>query len=71
MAYVDWSHQEFGIAAALSRGCRHDGRLRQRRPIFDIRQASPAPSPSDATKHSHPQEREQFKVCALAVQITE
>ena len=24
--------------------------------------------PGDATKHSHPQEREQFKVCALAVQ---
>jgi len=67
VAYVDWSQQEFGIAAALS----GDPAMREAYLSGDpyltfAKQAGAVPS--DATKESHPQERERFKVCALAVQ---
>ena len=67
LAYLDWSQQEFGIAAALSRDrvmmeayCSGDPYLafaKQARAV-----------PSNATKSSHKAAREQFKQCALAVQ---
>ena len=67
VAYVDWGQQEFGIAAALSgdRGMIQaywsgDPYLAFAKQVSAV--------PTDATKTSHRQEREQFKVCALAVQ---
>ncbi|MFZ1932927.1 MAG: DNA polymerase [Thermoguttaceae bacterium] len=67
VAYVDWSQQEFGIAAALS----GDGAMMEAYSSGDpyltfAKQAGAVPA--DATKQSHPRERGQFKVCALAVQ---
>ena len=67
MAYCDWSQQEFGIAAALS----GDGAMMEAYASGDpylmfAKQAGAVPA--DATKQSHPRERGQFKVCALAVQ---
>ncbi len=66
VAYVDWSQQEFGIAAALS----HDGAMMQAYASGDpyLRFAIQAGAvPPDATKASHPAERELFKTCALGV----
>lgn len=67
VAYVDWSQQEFGIAAALS----GDRTMMQAYSSGDpylafAKQAGAVPT--DATKQSHPVQRGQFKVCALAVQ---
>ena len=69
VAYVDWSQQEFGIAAALS----GDGVMQAAYLSADAdpylafaRQAGAVPA--DATKETHGKEREQFKICALAVQ---
>jgi hypothetical protein len=67
LAYVDWSQQEFGIAAALS----GDRAMMEAYSTGDpylafARQAGAVPP--DATKESHADIREQFKVCALAVQ---
>jgi len=67
VAYVDWSQQEFGIGAALS----GDGNMMEAYSSGDpylafAKQANSVPS--DATKKTHPNEREQFKVCSLAVQ---
>lgn len=67
VAYVDWSQQEFGIAAALS----GDPAMRDAYASGDpyLTFAKQARSvPPDATKQSHAAERDQFKVCALAVQ---
>lgn len=67
LAYVDWSQQEFGIAAALSGDplmldayCSGDPYL-----AF-AKQAGAVPM--DATKSSHGAVRDLFKACALAVQ---
>ena len=67
IAYVDWSQQELGIAAALS----GDSAMMQAYSSGDpylafAKQAGAVPL--DATKDSHPAERDRFKVCALAVQ---
>jgi DNA polymerase-1 len=67
LAYVDWSQQEFGIAAALS----GDEKMRDAYLSGDpymafARQAGAVPA--GATKASHGAEREQFKACVLAVQ---
>ncbi len=67
IAYVDWSQQELGIAAALS----GDKALKRAYDSGDpymtfAKQAGAVPA--DATKHTHPVERNRFKVCALAVQ---
>jgi hypothetical protein len=66
IAYVDWSQQELGIAAALSR----DTNMREAYQSGDFylsfaRQAGAVPI--SATKQSYPVERERFKVTALAV----
>ncbi|HJN12818.1 MAG TPA: DNA polymerase, partial [Pirellulaceae bacterium] len=67
VAYVDWSQQEFGIAGAMS----GDGAMMEAYSSGDpyltfAKQAGVVPA--NATKESHPAERDQFKVCALAVQ---
>ncbi|MEO2015618.1 MAG: DNA polymerase, partial [Fuerstiella sp.] len=67
IAYVDWSQQEMGIAAALS----GDATMKQAYSSGDpylafAKQAGAVPS--NATKETHPDERNRFKICALAVQ---
>jgi hypothetical protein len=67
VAYVDWSQQEFGIAAALSGDCNMMEAYSSGDPYLAFAKQAAA-VPPEATKQSHPNEREQFKVCALAVQ---
>lgn len=67
IAYVDWSQQEFGIAAALSGDANMQEAYTSGDPYLAFAKQAKA-VPNDATKKSHPREREQFKVCALAVQ---
>ena len=67
LSYVDWSQQEFGIAAALS----EDDRMLEAYTSGDpylafAKQAGVVPN--RATKESHPCERDRFKACTLAVQ---
>jgi DNA polymerase I len=66
-AYVDWSQQEFGIAAALSGDSAMMDAYTSGDPYLTFAKQARA-VPPDATKKSHPRERDQFKVCALAVQ---
>jgi hypothetical protein len=66
LAYIDWSQQEFGIAAALS----NDKLMKEAYTSSDpyltfAKQANHVPP--DATKSSHPREREMFKTCSLGV----
>lgn len=67
VAYIDWCQQEFGIAAALSK----DGPMMEAYesgdPYLALGKQAGA-IPQDATKESHPLEREKFKSCILAVQ---
>ena len=66
LAYVDFEQQEFGIAAALSNDPAMLAAYRSGDPYLEFaRQAGAVPS--DATKTSHPAERELFKLCALGV----
>jgi hypothetical protein len=67
VAYVDWEQQEFGIAAALSGDPAMQAAYASGDPYLAFAQQAGA-VPPDATKASHRQQREQFKVCALAVQ---
>lgn len=67
LAYVDWSQQEFGIAAALSGDIRMQEAYASGDPYLAFAKQAGA-VPTDATKASHPKEREQFKACVLAVQ---
>jgi DNA polymerase I len=67
VAYIDWSQQEFGIAAALS-----GDRLMQQAylsgdPYLEFAKQAGA-APPEATKATHSAVREQFKACVLAVQ---
>lgn len=67
LAYIDWSQQEFGIAAALS----GDQAMQEAYLSGDcyLRFAKQAGAvPEDATKHSHGPTRELFKACILGVQ---
>jgi hypothetical protein len=67
VSYVDWSQQEFGIAAALSGDVAMMEAYTSGDPYLEFaRQAGAVPA--GATKYSHGDIREQFKVCALAVQ---
>lgn len=67
IAYVDWSQQEFGIAAALSEDPAMIAAYQSGDPYLTFaRQAGAVPP--NATRESHSSEREQFKACALAVQ---
>jgi hypothetical protein len=67
VAYVDWEQQEFGIAAALSGDIAMQAAYESGDPYLTFAKQAGA-VPSDATKSTHKAEREQFKVCALAVQ---
>ncbi len=66
-AYIDWSQQEFGIAAALSGDQNMIDAYRSGDPYLTFGKQAGA-VPADATKQSHKAEREQFKACVLAVQ---
>jgi hypothetical protein len=67
IAYIDWSQQEFGIAAALSRDAKMMEAYLSGDPYLAFAKQSGA-VPAEATKQSHKAEREQFKACVLAVQ---
>lgn len=67
LAYIDYSQQEFGIAAALSGDERMMQAYRSGDPYLAFAVQAGA-VPQGATKLSHKVEREQFKACVLAVQ---
>ena len=67
LAYVDYSQQEFGIAAALSGDEKMMEAYRSGDPYLAFA-AQAGAVPQGATKQSHKMEREQFKACVLAVQ---
>jgi hypothetical protein len=67
VAYIDWSQQEFGIAAALSGDPLMLDAYRSGDPYLAFAKQAGA-APADATKASHKAVREQFKACVLAVQ---
>ncbi len=67
IAYIDWSQQEFGIAAALSNDPLMQKAYRSGDPYLAFAKQAGA-VPDDATKQSHKAERDQFKACVLAVQ---
>ena len=67
IAYIDWSQQEFGIAAALSNDPLMMEAYLSGDPYLAFAKQAGA-VPMDATKKTHKAEREQFKACVLAVQ---
>jgi len=67
VAYIDWSQQEFGIAAALSGDPKMQEAYTTGDPYLAFAKQAGA-VPPDATKRTHAVEREQFKACVLAVQ---
>jgi DNA polymerase I-like protein with 3'-5' exonuclease and polymerase domains len=67
LAYLDWSQQEFGIAAALSEDLLMMEAYRSGDPYLAFAEQAKA-VPADATKESHRAQRDQFKACVLAVQ---
>ncbi len=67
IAYVDWSQQEFGVAAALSGDPLMQEAYLSGDPYLAFAKQAGA-VPADATNLSHKPERDQFKECVLAVQ---
>ena len=67
IAYIDWSQQEFGIAAALSEDTAMMAAYESGDPYLAFAKQAGA-TPADATKASHGPTRELFKQCVLAVQ---
>jgi DNA polymerase I len=67
IAYIDWSQQEFGIAAALSGDEAMQAAYRSGDPYLTFAKQSGA-VPADATKRTHGAIRELYKQCVLAVQ---
>jgi hypothetical protein len=67
LAYVDWSQQEFGIAAALSGDAGMWEAYESGDPYLALAKHAGV-VPADATKASHGDVREQFKTTTLAVQ---
>jgi len=67
IAYIDWSQQEFGIAAALSGDPLMMEAYKSGDPYLAFAKQAGA-VPEDATKKTHKTERDQFKACVLAVQ---
>jgi DNA polymerase I-like protein with 3'-5' exonuclease and polymerase domains len=67
LAYVDWSQQEVGIAAALSGDPAMQAAYRSGDPYLGFAIQAGA-APPDATKSTHGPVRELYKQCALAVQ---
>jgi hypothetical protein len=67
VAYIDWSQQEFGVAAALSGDANMLAAYESGDPYLAFAKQAGA-VPRDATKQSHPAQRDLFKACVLAVQ---
>jgi len=67
IAYVDWSQQEFGIAAALSGDINMQSAYQSGDPYLTFAKQAHA-VPADATKATHGPQRELFKQCVLGVQ---
>jgi DNA polymerase I len=67
LAYLDWSQQEFGIAAALSNDPLMMEAYSSGDPYLAFAKQAGA-VPENATKANHGQERSLFKACVLAVQ---
>jgi hypothetical protein len=67
LAYIDWSQQEFGIAAALSGDRAMQDAYISRDPYLAFAKQAGA-VPEGATKETHGPTRELFKQCVLAVQ---
>src|SRR6516162_2862636 len=67
LAYIDWSQQEFGIAAALSGDHAMLDAYQSGDPYLAFAKQAGA-APKDATKETHGPTRELFKQCVLAVQ---
>ena len=66
LAYVDWSQQEFGIAAALSGDLAMQAAYRSGDCYLAFAKQAGAVR-MDATKETHGPQRELFKACVLAV----
>jgi DNA polymerase I-like protein with 3'-5' exonuclease and polymerase domains len=67
LAHHDWSQQEFGIAAALSRDPAMMEAYQSGDPYLAFAKQARA-VPESATRATHASVRDQFKACALAVQ---
>ena len=67
VAYVDWSQQEFGIAAVLSGDTAMQAAYLSGDPYLAFAKQAGA-IPPDGTKQTHGGIRELFKTCALGVQ---
>jgi DNA polymerase-1 len=67
IAYIDWSQQEFGIAASLSNDPLMQAAYNSGDCYLTFAKQAGA-VPPDATRQSHPIERELFKSTVLAVQ---
>ncbi|MBV9657270.1 MAG: DNA polymerase I [Verrucomicrobia bacterium] len=67
LAYLDYEQQEFGIGAALSGDDRMKDAYASGDPYLSFGKQAGA-VPPDATKMSHPTERDRYKTCALGVQ---
>jgi hypothetical protein len=67
LAYIDWSQQEFGVAAALSGDLAMQAAYHSGDPYLTFAKQARA-VPEDATKQSHEAQRELFKQCVLGVQ---
>ncbi len=66
ISYLDWSQQEFGIAAALSGDEAMMRAYASGDPYLEFAKLAGA-VPSDATKKSHPEQRSLYKATVLAV----
>jgi DNA polymerase-1 len=67
LAYVDYSQQEFGVAAALSGDKAMQDAYQSGDPYLAFAKQARG-VPEDATKQSHEPQRELFKQCVLGVQ---
>ena len=67
VAYIDWSQQEFAIAAVLSGDDAMINAYLSGDPYLEFAKQAGAVPPT-ATKQSHAAVREQYKACVLAVQ---
>ncbi|MFH0975861.1 MAG: DNA polymerase [Spirochaetota bacterium] len=66
IVYIDWSQQEFGIAAALSKDQNMMNSYLSGDPYLQFAKLAGV-VPENATKETHPRERDLFKQCALGV----
>ena len=67
IAYIDWSQQEFAVAAVLSGDKNMQEAYRSGDPYLAFAKQAGA-VPPEGTKHSHPKERDLFKNCVLGLQ---